>query len=91
MAEQIASLAAGLPASPPGWTRHVDPSANEVEYRYTEGMAARAKLTVRETPAGTYLLASKRGCDTLSETTVESVEAAVETARAALDLPEESG
>jgi len=57
-----------------------------VEYRYTEGLAARAKLTVRETSGGEYRLASKRGCRVMSETDVGSLESATATAREALDV-----
>jgi hypothetical protein len=78
------SLATALPGAPPQWSRHVDADAREVEYRYTVGRAARAKLTVRATADG-YRLASKRGCRTVSETTVASPADAAAAVRAAFE------
>jgi hypothetical protein len=78
-------LAETLPRAPEGWTRHVDPSAREVEYRLTQGQAAVAKVTVRADADGGYRLASKRGCRVVSETTADSVEAAATAVRGALD------
>lgn len=74
-------LVAALPAPPEAWTRHVDGAARAVEYRYTDGLAARAKVTVRATADG-YRLARKRGCRTVSETTVDSPAAAAAAVRA---------
>ncbi len=76
------ALARALPAAPEGWTRH--DAAYEVEYRYTVGRAARAKLTVRATADG-YRLASKRGCRVVSETTVASPADAATAVRTAFD------
>jgi hypothetical protein len=79
--ERTTGLAAALPPAPTGWTRHI--TLADVEYRYTEGLAARAKVTVRPTEQG-YRLESKQGCRLLAETTVDSPEAAGRAVREAL-------
>ena len=77
-------LADRLPAPPAGWSRHVEPTADSVEYRHTVGRASLAKLTVHTTREG-YRLAIKRGCRTVDEHTVTTVDAAAETATEVLD------
>lgn len=79
-------LDTALPPAPAGWRRSVAESADEVEYRLTEGRATRAKLTVRVTADGDVRLASKRGCRVVAETTASSPAAAAETVRDALDV-----